>query len=77
MIDANQFLEWAQVHGHYYGTSRMMLERSSGEQKDLILDALKTTHGNRAKAAKLLQTTERIMGYKVKKYTINWQRFRS
>jgi Nif-specific regulatory protein len=46
-------------------------------EKDLILDALKTAHGNRAKAAKLLQTTERIMGYKVKKYTINWQRFRS
>jgi Nif-specific regulatory protein len=46
-------------------------------EKDLILDALKTTRGNRAKAAKLLQTTERIMGYKVKKYTINWQRFRA
>ena len=46
-------------------------------EKDLILDALKTARGNRAKAAKLLQTTERIMGYKVKKYTINWQRFRS
>ena len=46
-------------------------------EKDLILDALKTVRGNRAKAAKLLQTTERIMGYKVKKYTINWQRFRS
>ena len=46
-------------------------------EKDLILDALKTARGNRAKAAKLLQTTERIMGYKVKKYAINWQRFRS
>jgi Nif-specific regulatory protein len=46
-------------------------------EKDLILDALKTARGNRAKAAKLLHTTERIMGYKVKKYTINWQRFRA
>jgi Nif-specific regulatory protein len=46
-------------------------------EKDLILDALKTARGNRAKAAKLLQTTERIVGYKVKKYAIDWKRFRS
>jgi Nif-specific regulatory protein len=45
-------------------------------EKDLILDALKTTRGNRAKAAKLLSTTERIIGYKVRKYTIDWKRFR-
>lgn len=43
-------------------------------EKDLILDALKTTRGNRAKAAKLLRTTERIVGYKVKKYRIDWKR---
>jgi Nif-specific regulatory protein len=41
------------------------------------VDALKTTRGNRAKAAKLLSTTERIMGYKVKKYAIDWKRFRT
>ena len=35
-------------------------------EKDLIQDALKTTRGNRAKAARLLNTTERIMNYKVK-----------
>jgi Nif-specific regulatory protein len=46
-------------------------------EKDLILDALKTARGNRAKAAKLLQTTERIIGYKVKKYAIDWKRFRA
>lgn len=38
MIRANQFLEWAQVHGSYYGTSRSMLEHSASEGKDLILD---------------------------------------
>ena len=38
MIRANQFLEWAQVHGSYYGTSRSMLESSETEGTDLILD---------------------------------------
>jgi len=46
-------------------------------ERDLILDALKTTRGNRAKAARLLATTERIFNYKVRKYDIDWRRFRS
>jgi Nif-specific regulatory protein len=46
-------------------------------EKDLILDVLKTTRGNRAKAAKLLSSTERIIGYKVKKYGIDWKRLRT
>ncbi|HSB08281.1 MAG TPA: sigma 54-interacting transcriptional regulator [Blastocatellia bacterium] len=45
-------------------------------EKDLIQDALKTTRGNRARAAKLLDTTERILGYKVKKYNLDSSRFR-
>jgi Nif-specific regulatory protein len=45
-------------------------------EKDLIQDALKTTRGNRARAARLLDTTERILGYKVKKYEIDCRRFR-
>lgn len=45
-------------------------------EKDLIQDALKTTRGNRARAAKLLGTTERILGYKVKKYSLDPARFR-
>ncbi|MEW6734213.1 MAG: sigma 54-interacting transcriptional regulator [Acidobacteriota bacterium] len=44
-------------------------------EKDLIQDALKTTRGNRARAAKLLDTTERILGYKVKLYGIDPKRF--
>ena len=39
-------------------------------------DALKTTRGNRAKAARLLDTTERILGYAVKKHGIDTDRFR-
>ena len=46
-------------------------------EKDLISDALKTTRGNRAKAARLLDTTERILNYKVRKYTIDYRRFKS
>ncbi len=46
-------------------------------EKDLLLDALKTTRGNRTRAAKLLGTTERIFNYKVRKYRINAERFRS
>lgn len=45
-------------------------------EKDLILDALKTARGNRAKAARLLDTTERIMGYKIKNYAIDCSRFK-
>jgi len=46
-------------------------------EKDLIEDALKTTRGNRVKAATLLQSTERIISYKVRKYDIDCGRYRS
>lgn len=58
--------------------TKMSLDQSIGAfEKDLIQDALKTTRGNRARAARLLDTTERILGYKVKKYEIDCRRFRS
>jgi len=46
-------------------------------ERDLILDVLKSTRGNRSKAARLLNTTERILNYKVKKHGIDCRRFRS
>src|ERR1051326_6687656 len=46
-------------------------------EKDIVIDALKTTRGNRAKAARLLATTERIINYKVHKYGIASERFRN
>jgi len=49
----------------------------SSYEKDLLQDALKTTRGNRAKAARLLDTTERIVNYKVRQYGIDARRFRS
>jgi len=45
-------------------------------EKDLIQDALKSTRGNRRKAARLLGSTERVVNYKVKRYGIDCRRFR-
>jgi Nif-specific regulatory protein len=45
-------------------------------ERSLIEDALKTTRGNRSKAARLLSTTERVINYKVKKYGIDPGRLR-
>lgn len=38
MMRENQFLEWARVHDHYYGTSRKMLESAEEQERDLLLD---------------------------------------
>src|SRR5216110_1386154 len=65
------------IHGHHLPPSLQTAEASgtvtrvslkdavAAYEKDLIQDALKTTRGNRAKAARLLDTTERIVNYKV------------
>ncbi len=45
-------------------------------EKNLIQDALKSTRGNIFKAANLLNSTERILGYKIKKYKIDTIRFK-
>jgi len=77
------------IHGHHLPPSLQTAEASNtvnrvsladavaGFEKDLIQDALKTTRGNRAKAARLLDTTERVLNYKVKKYGVDVRRFTS
>jgi len=77
------------VHGHHLPptlqtaqasgtiTTLSLSEAVSAYEKDIVLDALKTTRGNRAKAARLLGTTERIINYKVRKYAIDSNRFRN
>jgi Nif-specific regulatory protein len=77
------------IHGHHLPPSLQTAESSgtvtrvsmtdavSAYEKDLIQDALKTTRGNRAKAARLLATTERVFNYKVRKYGIDSARFRT
>ena len=38
MLARDEFLEWAQVFGNYYGTHRCILEEARAEGKDLVLD---------------------------------------
>jgi Nif-specific regulatory protein len=77
------------IHGHHLSptlqtaeASGTVVSRSLSEavgvfESNLIQDALKSTRGNRARAARLLSTTERILNYKVRRYGIDPTRFRS
>ncbi len=38
MVERDEFLEWAEVLGNYYGTSRSFVERLTHQRIDLILD---------------------------------------
>ncbi len=51
-------------------------EAVASYEKEIIQDALKSTRGNRAQAARLLSSTERIIGYKIGKYNIDVTRFK-
>ncbi|MDG1483100.1 MAG: sigma 54-interacting transcriptional regulator [Myxococcota bacterium] len=45
-------------------------------EREILLDALKTSRGNMAKAARMLKITDRQMGTRVKKYGIGLGRFK-
>jgi len=45
-------------------------------ERDLIVDALKTSRGNKAKAARALGTTERLVGLRIARLGVDWRRFR-
>jgi Nif-specific regulatory protein len=76
------------IHGHHLSPTLQTAEASGtvvsgslGEavaafESNLIQDTLKTTRGNRARAARLLSTTERIINYKIRRYGIDPRRFR-
>jgi len=57
----------------YHGTMQWALDNL---ERDLIMDALKTSSGNISKASKVLGVTERILGLRIKKYLIDPKRFR-
>jgi guanylate kinase len=38
MVESGSFVEWAEVHGHLYGTSWEEVETKAGGGKDLVLD---------------------------------------
>ena len=76
------------IHGHHLPPTLQTAEVSDtvtqltlasaveAFESDLIQDALKSSRGNVARAAKMLDSTERILGYKIKKYEIDPRRFR-
>ncbi|MEP6945763.1 MAG: sigma 54-interacting transcriptional regulator [Acidobacteriota bacterium] len=76
------------IHGHHLPPTLQTAELSGTEtrvtltsaveafERDLIQDTLKSTGGNVARAAKMLDSTERILGYKIKKYGVDPKRYR-
>ena len=76
------------IHGHHLPptlqtaeasdtiTRQSLAEAVEAFERDVLQDALKTSRGSCARAARLLDTTERIFNYKVKKYGIDVKRFK-
>ena len=70
------------LHAHHLPPTLQTAEASNTEtkgnlqkmvaayEKDIIIDALKSTRGNISAAARTLQTTERILGYRIQKLQI-------
>jgi Nif-specific regulatory protein len=56
--------------------TRTLRETLEAVERDALQDALKSARGNRARAARLLGATERVFNYRVRKYRIDWRRFR-
>jgi Nif-specific regulatory protein len=77
------------IHGHHLPPTLQTAEASDtvarqslaesveAFERDLLQDALKTSRGSCARAARLLGTTERIFNYKVRKYGLAVKRFKA
>jgi Nif-specific regulatory protein len=63
------------AEGSGTANSQSLGDAVAGFERDLIEDALKMARGNRARAARLLQATRRIVNYKIKQYDIDWRRY--
>jgi Nif-specific regulatory protein len=55
---------------------RSLEDTMANLEREVIVDALKTTRGNMAKAAQLLKTTERKFAYKAKKHGVDFRVYR-
>jgi Nif-specific regulatory protein len=76
------------VHGHHLSPAIhaadggnpsapfSLSESLDAYEKDLLLDALRAARGVRSRAARMLQTTDRIFNYKVRKHAIDCRRFK-
>ena len=77
------------IHGYHLPPSLQSAESSHTEfrstlqqaldalEKEMLVDALKLTRGNRSKAAQSLGISERIMGLRIEKHGLDPNRFRS
>jgi Nif-specific regulatory protein len=77
------------IHGHHLpptlqtaeasdtAPARSLAESVEAFERDLLQDALKMARGRRARAARLLGTTERIFNYKVRKFALDVRRFKA
>jgi Nif-specific regulatory protein len=76
------------IHGHHLPPTLQTAEASGTTlqstlagtlervEREMIVEALKSARGNRARAAQLLGLTERVMGLRVEKFGIDAKRFR-
>jgi Nif-specific regulatory protein len=55
---------------------RSLEEAVANLEREMIIDALKTTRGNMAKAAQTVQTTERKFAYKAKRHGVDYRDYR-
>ena len=77
------------IHGHHLPPTLQTAEASgtmfTGDlqetldniERELIQETLKTAHGNRAKAARVLGISERLIGLRVKKHNLDVQKYHS
>jgi Nif-specific regulatory protein len=66
------------LHGAAASRANQLSLRQATEafEKEIVQEALKSALGRRSTAARLLKTTRRVLNYKVRRYNIDWQRFR-
>ena len=77
------------IHGHQLpptlqtaeasgtGLTRTLPEALQALEREMILDALKSSRGNMAKAARALGISERVMGLRISQYGLDPKRFRT
>ncbi len=58
-------------------SSGTLQEALDNLEREMIVESLKTNRGNCSLASKELGITERIMGLRLRKYDIDWKKFRS
>jgi Nif-specific regulatory protein len=58
------------------GAAHGLKETLANIERDLILEALRNANGNKARAARSLGITERLMGLRVKRLGIDWRALR-